>query len=160
MTHIRGLALVLALACRPEPQPQAVAEAHSTQDSSFPSVMSLALAETLPGGTILIRDGADSSLHDKDWSRHDSLVGAFMKLGWRRGGSSVGDAATLPAEIKLGGTTAGSLRTILGGPSEESSAADTLLLQYGSPFIGPDESVTFLFVDDTLRQLRWDLYSG
>ena len=115
--------------------------------------------DTLPGGDVLITE-ADSFVHQHNWSRTDSLIGGFIKLGYKRDGATVTSAIALPAQVQLGHTTGADLRALLGTPTSTRQARDTLLIEYASPFIGPDESVFFHLMADTLRQVSWGLFGG
>jgi hypothetical protein len=52
------------------------------------------------------------------------------------------------------------LRDLLGKPSQQTILSDTLVLEYASPFIGPDESVLFHFVSGALREIAFSLFEG
>jgi len=144
----------LLLGChaeRPEPPWQ---EAPAT-----PIPATLRHVDTLSGGDVLVTE-TDSFVHKQTWSRTDSLIGAFIKLGYKRDGATVTSAIALPAQVQLGHTTGPDLRSLLGTPASTRQATDTILIEYASPFIGPDESVVFHLVADTLRQVSWGLFGG
>ena len=144
----------LLLGCRaerPEPPRQ---EAPAT---SRPAT--LRHLDTLPGGDVLVTE-TDSFVHKQAWSRADSLVGEFIKLGNKRDGATITSAIALPAQVQLGRTNGADLRALLGTPTATHQANDTLLIEYASPFIGPDESVLFHLLADTLRQVSWGLFGG
>ena len=155
MTRLAVVGLFsLLLGCHAERSEPPRQEAPAT-----PIPATLRYVETLPGGDVLVTD-TDRFVHKQTWSRTDSLIGAFIKLGYKRDGATVTSAIALPAQVQLGRTTGPDLRTLLGTPTSTHQAMDTILIEYASPFIGPDESVVFHLVADTLRQVSWGLFGG
>jgi hypothetical protein len=104
----------------------------------------------------------DSFVYQRNWSRADSIVGEFIRLSHLLAPSSdsvASDTVRLPGGVRIGRTTTGTLKALLGEPASENPEYGTLLLQYDSPFIGPDEAVIFHMKGDILRKISWTLYS-
>jgi hypothetical protein len=151
MNQFVKLIPIVGLAACTQPRRDEVRREHPA------SAIVVVRTDTSPGGEILVTE-SDSFVHLKSWSRRDSLIGALVKLGHSRNGQSASDIA-LPADAEIGRTISAGLRALIGAPTRSWSNADTTGLEYASPFIGPDESATFVLVHDTLRLVRWSLFS-
>jgi hypothetical protein len=145
MRHGFGLLLILsAAACR-------------RPDAAPP--LQGAAPVTMAGASDELVTEPDSFIHQRGWSQSDSLIGAWMKVGYKRQGRLLESGAGLPTKVRFGRSTGEDLRAQLGTASGTAVHADTTLMTYASPFIGPDEAVVFHLVADTIRQVSWELYS-
>jgi hypothetical protein len=147
---------VACTGCAAEHSDPAV-EAASSSAASTPTV---GVDTPLDRGP-LVTD-SDSFVHERKWSPSDSIVGEFMRFPHRaRLDAEVltSESAILPGDVRIGRTTMRVLKALLGEPALEKPEASAVLLQYNSPFIGPDEAVLFHFKGDTLRQISWTLDS-
>jgi hypothetical protein len=100
-----------------------------------------------------------------DWSLTDSRVGAVMRIGKQRRPSKDSDFTLTTSSLEVApgirvGCSADSVRALLGRPTHERALGDTTILEYASPFIGPDESVEFHVVGGTVRRIAWLFFSG
>jgi hypothetical protein len=117
--------------------------------------------DTPQGGSALVT-APDSFVHESKWSPADSIVGEFVRFAYQRhleAEALTSESAILPGDVQIGRTTTGMLKALLGKPALEKPEDSGVLLQYDSPFIGPDEEVLFHFTGDTLRRISWTLYS-
>jgi len=130
-------------------------------DSSGLSSMARTRIDTPLVATELITEPG-GFIHERNWSHTDSVVGEFMRLpqGVDPNLPAVtSDTVSLPGAVRVGRTTESMLKAILGEPWGVTREDGMIVLQYNSPFIGPDESVHFHIRGDTLRQVSWALYS-
>jgi hypothetical protein len=164
MNKIAMTVLFVALvSCEPE-RSEPLGQAAS---SSPPSAARIAI-DTPPrvaidapsGGGQYVKD-ADGFIHERSWSHADSIVGEFMRLYHRlapNSGAVTSETTLLPGDVHIGRTTAVTLKSLLGEPATETPQDGMILLQYSSPFIGPDEAVIFHMRDNILRRVSW-MYS-
>jgi hypothetical protein len=129
--------------------------------SSSPSSITRTNIDTPLVGDGLVREPG-GIIHERNWSRTDSIVGEFMRFSQRLAPESAAvtsDTVPLPGGVRIGRTNAVMLKALLGEPAVATPENGMLLLQYNSPFIGPDEAVVFYMRGDILRQVSWLLYS-
>jgi hypothetical protein len=150
---ILSLVLAACAAERSEPADQAA--------SSSPGSLARTSIDTPQAGGGLVK-GPSGFSHEMNWSHADSIVGEFMLFSQRLNPDSAvvtSDTVLLPAAVRIGRTTTVMLKALLGEPAIETREGGMLVLQYNSPFIGPDEEVRFHMDRDTLHQVSWTLYS-
>jgi len=159
MRFIFSCGLLLALAaCRSDRVPAQDAEKNSSASVVTPTTT----PEDAAAG--LKRD-PDGELHMADWSVTDSQIGAVMRIGKQRRPSQNDDFAVTTSSLEVApgirvGCSQDSVRALLGRPTHERVVGDTTILEYASPFIGPDESVEFHIVGGTVRQIAWIFFPG
>jgi len=129
--------------------------------SSSPGSVARTSIDTPLMGDELVR-GPSGFSHIRNWSHADSIVGEFILFAQRLDRDSAvvtSDTISFPGAVRIGRTTAVMLKALLGEPAKETRVNGMLLLQYSSPFIGPDEDVIFYLSGNILRQVSWSLYS-
>jgi len=148
--------LFVVLACAAERSEPAGQPASSSAASITRTSVDTPLGEsglvTEPGGFV----------HERNWSHTDSIVGEFMRFSQRLDPDSAvvaSDTVLLPAAVRIGRTTTVMFKALLGKPAVETQEGGMLVLQYNSPFIGPDEDVRFHMNRGILRRVSWTLYS-
>jgi len=152
-----GLFLALA-ACRSDRAP-----AQDAENKLAPPVVP---AQTTPEDAAAgLKRDPDGELHMANWSVRDSQIGAVMRIGKQRRPSQNEDFAVTTSSLEVAhgirvGCSVDSVRALFGHPTHERVVGDTTILEYASPFIGPDESVEFHIVGGTVRQIAWLFFPG